>query len=158
VNERRTGRCAECYFDWDDEDPARIIAIVRDAPQYFATATSRVRPVPTELSPLEYAVHTTSALDFYTDRIERVLTQDEPQLAAFDFNAACENERYNERDADDALAALARAAPRLAAVLAPLTPEQWQRRGVGSDGDERTVNLLARRAAHEVQHHALDVR
>jgi hypothetical protein len=109
-------------------------------------------------SPLEYAVHTTSALDFYTDRIERVLIHDEPQLAAFDFNAACENERYNERDADDALAALARAAQRLAAVLAPLTPEQWQRRGVGSDGDERTVNLLARRAAHEVQHHALDVR
>jgi hypothetical protein len=154
---KRTGRCQECGFDWDDEDPTHLIEIVRSAPAEFATATSRARPAPAVWSQLEYTVHMTHALDFYTDRIELVLTHDRPQMTAFDFSAACERDRYNERDSSEAFAALAHASERLTTRLESLTPAQWQRRGIGSDGDERTINMLARRAAHEVQHHALDV-
>ena len=39
-----------------------------------------------------------------------------------------------------------------------LTPAQWDRVAIGSEGDERTVLALARRAAHETRHHAGDVR
>lgn len=155
---KRTSRCDECGFEWDDEDPARIIATVRGAPAHFATATSRDRPAPGVWSPLEYTVHMSAALDFYTDRIELALTHDRPRFTAFDFTSACDTDRYNERDPSDARAALVATSARQVALLAALTPEQWQRSGIGSDGDERTVNMLARRAAHEVQHHAVDVR
>jgi hypothetical protein len=154
----RSGRCEACGFDWDGEDPARLIAIIRSAPARFANATSRTRPAPGVWSPLEYTVHMAPALDFYTDRIELAVAYDRPQFTAFDFSAACDDERYNERDPNEALGALVEAADRLITRLETLTPSQWQRCGIGSDGDERTVKMLARRAAHEVQHHALDVR
>lgn len=154
---RRTGRCAECGFDYDDDHPERIVAIVRDAPRHFARATSRDRPAADVWSPLEYTVHTAAALGFYADRIELVVTHDRPQLSAFDFAAAADADRYNERDANDALVELAGAAARLASLVESLTPEHWQRVGIGSEGGERNVAMLARRAAHEVQHHALDV-
>jgi hypothetical protein len=46
----------------------------------------------------------------------------------------------------------------LIARVTPLDTDQWARVAIGSDGDERTVLTLARRAAHEAHHHALDIR
>jgi hypothetical protein len=41
--------------------------------------------------------------------------------------------------------------------LRDLDDAAWGRVGIGSEGDERTVLVLARRAAHEVVHHLMDV-
>jgi hypothetical protein len=137
--------CAECGFAWAAASRAEVLAIIRSAPKRFTAqlsghdlTTLRRRPTPTTWSALEYTVHMGPGLQFYADRITRVLAEDEPALAAYDFTEACDRDRYNERD----VAAL---------------PEAWQRVGIGSEGDRRTVDLLARRAAHEVQHHLLDV-
>jgi hypothetical protein len=43
------------------------------------------------------------------------------------------------------------------ARLRSLQREHWNRIGIGSSGEERTVLTLARRMAHESQHHLLDL-
>jgi DinB family protein len=157
--------CAECGFASDAASRADVLAIIRSGPERFAaqlagydrTALQR-RPAPTTWSALEYTVHMGPGLQFYADRITRVLTEDEPALAAYDFTKACDRDRYNERDVDASLQALSAVVDRLGGVLDAASPEAWQRVGIGSEGDRRTVYLLARRAAHEVQHHLLDVR
>jgi DinB superfamily len=155
--------CAECGFDWDRTSRARCISLVRAAPARFAGELQqpierlRRRPTPSTWSALEYAVHTAEALCFYEDRIARVLSEHRPRLAAYDFGRACDRDRYNERTLAAADAALGERARALAALLDQIQAAGWARVGIGSDGDERTVDTLARRAAHEVQHHLLDV-
>jgi hypothetical protein len=157
--------CAGCEFDWDTGDHAGLIGAIERAPRAVTAlvadrslATLRRRPDPDTWSPLEYTVHLGTALDFYANRIELVLTTDRPQLHGFDFAAACDRDRYDERSLEEALDLVTLAARRLVTLLQPLAPEQWQRVGIGSEGDERTVEALARRAAHEAEHHLLDIR
>ena len=108
-------------------------------------------------SGLEYAVHMGVALEWYGERIERALTEDRPRYEAYGFGEACDRDRYNERSPADAAAAVAAAADGLAARLEGLDAGQWERVGIGSDGDERTVLVLARRAVHDGNHHLLDI-
>ena len=75
----------------------------------------------------------------------------------FDFDAACATARYNEQDPEAVATALAGAAGALADRVDGLDADKWTRVGIGSDGDERTVLVLVRRAVHEGQHHLLDI-
>lgn len=164
----RTGRCPECGFDWDGTGPAEVIEVLeRCGSRYRAPLTRllpaedaavvRRRPEPQVWSALEYAVHVAVALAWYGDRIERVVREERPVLAAYGFDEACERDRYAERDPEAAAETVAAEASRLASHLADLQPAAWQRRGEGSGGDERSVLDLGRRAAHEAHHHLLDV-
>ena len=78
-------------------------------------------------------------------------------MEASGFGPAADRDRYNERDPEETAAAVAAAAGGLAERLAAIDADQWDRVGLGSDGDERTVLVLGRRAAHEAHHHLLDV-
>jgi len=120
-------------------------------------ALIRTRPEPSVWSALEYTAHARDAMGFYADRVRRVVTEDRPQLEVFGFEAACEERRYAEEDPTETAAGLSRAADDLAELLGGLEEEQWSRIGIGSEGDDRTVLDLARRAAHEGHHHLLDV-
>jgi hypothetical protein len=158
--------CEECGYDWDDDAPADGL---RKYAERFPRPLSRflkdedpdvvlrTRPEPTVWSALEYAAHTRDAFGFYAERIERVLTEDQPQLAPFDFAEAAEKRAYNDEDPATVAAALALVANDLADRLDALEASQWERIGIGSEGDERTVRRLARSAAHEGHHHMLDV-
>ena len=143
---------------------ADLTSALRTVAPSFATAlaaadpsTLRVRPAPAVWSALEYTAHTRDALEWYGDRIQRILTEDRPQLRAFDWDAACEERRYNQEDPDEALAGLERAVSTLAETLARLSATALTRTGVGIDGGDRTVLALVRRAVHEGVHHLLDV-
>jgi len=164
----RAMRCAECGFDWEGTQAVDLVDELRVLPDRYRmpltrflpgedAALLRSRPEPAVWSALEYAAHTADALDFYAGRIARVLDEDRPELTAFDFDAACAQRRYNERSADEVLDGLAGSAARLADLLEVIDAAAWDRVGIGSDGGDRSVLLLARRAVHEGHHHLLDV-
>lgn len=108
-------------------------------------------------SALEYTAHLRDALAWYGARIHRVLAEPTPQLAGFDFRAACESRAYNDDPPDVTRSGLREAGEALAGELRGLDTPQWERVGLGSDGSPRTVATLARRAAHEASHHLVDV-
>ena len=161
--------CAECGFDWDGLDSAALPAAIRALPGRFAKPLTRflpgedgaellrARPEAAVWSALEYAAHTRDAVELYDQRIARVLTEDRPRLAPFDPDAACEERRYSEEVPGEVLAGFERVAAAAADRLEALDPRGWERVGVGSSGEDRTVLVLARRMVHEGHHHLLDI-
>jgi hypothetical protein len=117
----------------------------------------RTRPEPTVWSALEYAAHTRDVFTFYDERIARVIAEDRPQLVGVDFDALADERRYNDEDPAVVAAAMTAVATALADRLDALSDDDWARAGIGSEGDERTVLTMARRAAHDGSHHMLDI-
>jgi hypothetical protein len=156
-------RCGECGFDWAVERDATISLIASGGTRFttalepFDDTEVRTRPAPDVWSPLEYTAHTRKALAFYDERVRLVVTENRPQLEAYDFAAAAERDAYNGEVVAFSLDGLTAAADRLAGRLRDLDDDAWTRTGIGSGGDERTVLRLARSAAHEVQHHLMDI-
>jgi hypothetical protein len=160
----RAGRCDECAFDWDSVDRDAIITSIGSAGARYTDALApfddrevRTRPTPEVWSALEYTAHTRDALDFYDERVRRVATEHRPQLEAFNFAEAVELRGYNDEVAFFSLEGLTAAADRFAARLHDLDDDAWERVGIGSEGDFRSLLVLALRGAHEVEHHLNDI-
>jgi hypothetical protein len=117
----------------------------------------RLRPSPDVWCALEYTAHMRDVVDFYMDRIERVLREDRPALPAADFAAIAEARHYRDDDIDTVLDALDRRSTAAALRLRRLEARDWARIGLGSDGTERTALVLARRLAHDGHHHLMDL-
>lgn len=160
--------CTACGFDWDLPAGQLAAHIERFGALYRSRLDQlrdehgpewiRTRPDPQVWSPLEYTAHMRDVVDFYLDRIERILHEDRPQLDAIGFSRLAETRRYNTQDIDDVLNALNCNASTAAARLRSLSSSDWDRVGIGTDGDNRDVVVLARRLAHEGHHHLGDIR
>jgi hypothetical protein len=161
-------RCEECGYDWEQAPDEAVTQLRTFGRRFRAPLTRflpgedpdtvlRTRPDPATWSVLEYAAHTRDVFGFYDERVARVLAEDRPQLAAFGFDAACAERRYNEQDPSQVADELDAAAESLAGRAAGATPADWSRVGLGSDGDERSVLALVRRAVHDGHHHLLDI-
>jgi hypothetical protein len=162
-------RCQECGYDWQGDGPDDLIAaagsfgrryrapLTRVLPGADPEVVLRTRPEPAVWSALEYTVHVIEVFGFYAERIRRAVTEDRPQFEGYGFADAADRDRYNERDIGEAAATLAASADGFAEQLAALQPGDWERVGIGSEGDERTVLELGRRAVHDAAHHLLDI-
>lgn len=118
----------------------------------------RARPSEKVWSPLEYLAHLRDVTEFFTERIRRVLTEDRPVLEVqYRFAELAELRSYRSEDPEIVLGQFEERAGALQALLGDLDKNQWNRAGVGSGGDQRTVLMLARRFAHEIHHHLLDI-
>ena len=150
----------ECGFDWHGASASLLVDFGAAATIRLPDddALARRRPEPAVWSALEYTAHLRDALWFYDDRIRRTLVEDRPRLDAFGFADACEPLGYNGEVPAQTVEQLTEQANTLVDRFAALDVAQWARVAIGSDGDERTVLVLARRGAHEVRHHALDIR
>lgn len=73
------------------------------------------------------------------------------------FAELAELRRYRDEEPATVLVQFEERADALQDTLRGLEPHQWSRAGIGSEGDERTTLMLARRFAHEVHHHLLDI-
>jgi hypothetical protein len=107
---------------------------------------------------IEYVGHTADGVGWYDERIIAVLEHDRPQFAPFDWDVFTDQRRYDLRPMSDLLDAVEQQCQSLARRLDALDDEGWMRTGIGSDGGDRTVLALARRAVHELHHHLYDVR
>jgi hypothetical protein len=118
---------------------------------------ARERPAPTVWSALEYGAHVRDVHRVFVQRLDLMLTQDDPQFANWDQDATALAERYDRQDPGRVADELADAAAALAARFATVEPGQWERTGRRSNGSEFTVTTLAQYFLHDVVHHLHDV-
>jgi hypothetical protein len=154
--------CPECGFDTQSfavpEVPEMITA---NAAAWREVLTGpgdlRRRPVPGKWSAVEYGCHVRDVFRLYGQRLELMLTADDPLFPNWDQDATAVADRYQEQDPAEVGAALPEAAQAIAGRFARVTGGQWQRTGRRSDGVSFTVETFARYLIHDSVHHLYDV-
>jgi len=153
--------CPECGFDaahYGDVDIApAILDNAQSWPAVLARPTVRDRPNDSTWSPLEYAAHVRDVLAVYRERLRLMLETDDPLYPNWDQDETAVADRYNEQDPAAVGVQLGANAEDLAAALAGLDSEQWQRAGRRSDGASFTVSSMVKYMTHDLVHHRSDV-
>ena len=93
----------------------------------------------------------------YDQRLELMLTQDDPLFPNWDQDETAIADRYAEQDPAEVAAALRQAAAAISESFERVTEDQWQRPGRRSDGARFTVETFARYLIHDPVHHLYDV-
>ena len=156
---RRCDQCGLSASDIKPEDFAQRafvaaeewVQILRSSPAVTA------RPQPEVWSPLEYGAHVRDVYRLFDARLVQMLTQDNPTFASWNQDETAINHRYSEQDPEVVADELEAAAQRFVARIQSLTPEQYSRGGIRSDGAEFTVATFLQYFLHDVIHHLWDV-
>ncbi len=155
-------RCPDCGLAAGEVDPPGIperafiaaeewVQILRSSPAV------RNRPDPAVWSPLEYGCHVRDVYALFDQRLERMLSEDEPTFASWDQDATAVTSRYDEADPEQVAEELEAAAQAFVGRLASVDGDQWDRRGLRSDGAVFTVATFSQYFLHDVVHHLWDV-
>lgn len=155
-------RCPECGFDTKSfAVPAVPEMIMSSAAAWQQVLTgpgdARTRPVPGKWSAVEYGCHVRDVFRLYDQRLELMLSQDDPLFPNWDQDATAVADRYAAQDPAEVAAALSGAGQAIASRFAGVTGDQWQRTGRRSDGASFTVETFARYLIHDPVHHLYDV-
>jgi len=153
--------CPECGFVSAEFPREQVGALVRANaaawPEVLARADVARRSSDDSWSPLEYACHVRDVFRIYDERLERMLTEDDPLYPNWDQDATAVEERYNEQDPRAVTAELVEVAAAVADRFDTVHGDQWQRTGRRSDGARFTVETFARYMIHDPIHHLWDV-
>ncbi len=117
----------------------------------------RARPAPETWSPLEYACHVRDVFRLFSERLDLMLSEDDPEFANWNPNITAEAERYDLADPALVSAELVEAASAIADAFEQLSVDQLARTGRRSDGASFTVQSFARYEIHDPIHHLWDV-
>ncbi len=153
--------CPECGFDTQgfavEAVPGMILANAAAWQDALAAGEARARPEPGKWSPLEYGCHVRDVLRLYDQRLELMLSHDDPLFPNWDQDQTAIADRYAEQDPAEVAAALRQAAFAIAGRFESVTGDQWRRTGNRSDGARFTVETFARYFIHDPVHHLYDV-
>ncbi len=153
--------CPECGFDTSgfpvDAVPGMIMANAAAWQPALAGSNARTRPEPGKWSPLEYGCHVRDVFRLFDQRLELMLSQDDPLFPNWDQDQTAVADRYAEQDPAEVAAALRQAAFAIAGRFEGVTGDQWRRTGNRSDGARFTVETFARYFIHDPVHHLYDV-
>jgi hypothetical protein len=154
--------CPQCGFDVStftrEEVPALVAANAAGWAEVLGRPDVAERPDDETWSALEYACHVRDVFRLFDQRLALMLDEDEPRFANWDQDETAIADRYAEQDPATVAHELAAAAAAIAASFAAVEGDQWQRRGVRSDGAEFTVETFAYYFVHDPVHHLWDVR
>jgi len=154
--------CSECGFDTQSfampAVPEMIMTSATAWQQVLARpGDARTRPVPGKWSAVEYGCHVRDVFRLYDQRLELMLSQDDPLFPNWDQDATAVADSYAEQDPAEVATALSEAGQAIASRFAGVTGGQWQRTGRRSDGASFTVETFARYFIHDPVHHLYDV-
>jgi len=153
--------CPQCGFDSAAvrlaQVPTQLAAQVQAWRRVLTRADVRDRPQPQVWSPLEYACHVRDVYRVFTQRLARMLAEDDPLFANWDQDATAIEQRYHEQPPQRVSDELAEAGANLADAFAAVDGDAWARTGRRSDGACFTVDTLARYLLHDPAHHLWDV-
>ena len=155
-----TGGCPECGFDPDFDVTRtgdRLRATVPVWAQRLARPDATTRPSPQVWSPAEYACHVRDVCALFLERLQLMLSQDDPTFANWDQDATAVEQRYHAADPAVVAAQYAERAERIAAAFDAVSGPAWQRPGRRSNGSLFTVETFARYLLHDIEHHVWDV-
>jgi DinB superfamily len=119
--------------------------------------TSRLRPSPDRWSTLEYACHVRDVFRKFDERLQVMVSMEDPTFLNWDQDATAVDDRYHEQSPVEVASQLTAAAGRLATRFSQLTVDQWGRPGSRSDGARFTIESLGRYLMHDPVHHLYDV-
>ena len=156
---RRCDQCGLSASDIKSEEFAQRafvaaeewVQILRSSPAVAA------RPQPDVWSPLEYGAHVRDVYRLFDARLVQMLTEDNPTFGYWNQDETAINDRYSEQDPEVVADELEAAAQRFVARIQSITPEQYSRHGIRSDGAEFTVATFLQYFLHDVIHHLWDV-
>lgn len=153
--------CPECGYDAAAVAPTEVADAIRDNAAAWPPVLERdhatERPSPTVWSPTEYAAHVRDVHRIFADRVSLMLTEDDPEFANWDQDAAAVADRYDLQQPSDVGPDLVSAAERVAAAYDDVPADAWDRTGRRSNGSRFTVATLATYHLHDVVHHLWDV-
>ena len=154
-------RCDECGFVAAELGLGDLPAVIRDSVPTWRDALhredARRRHRPGVWSVLEYACHARDAARIFGDRVDLMLTEDDPLFANWDQDRTAVEARYADQDPAAVAEELAVESERTAARFAGVDGDAWERTGRRSNGSVFTVATLGRYYAHDVVHHVWDV-
>jgi hypothetical protein len=154
--------CPECGYDASAVAAEQVASRLRVNAEQWEPVLHRPdagqRPRPEVWSAVEYACHVRDVHALYLQRLDRMLTEDDPSYDNWDQDATAVERRYGEQDAEVVATELAAAAAALAGRFDTVSGTTWQRRGRRSDGASFTVDTFSRYLLHDVEHHLWDVR
>ena len=154
--------CPECGFDTRGFPVEAVSGMIMANTASWQAALdgasdARARPEPSTWSPLEYACHVRDVFRLYDQRLEMMLSQDDPLFPNWDQDETAVTDRYREQDPAEVAGELRQAAFAIAGRFEGVTGDQWQRTGARSDGARFTVETFARYFVHDPVHHLYDV-
>jgi len=153
--------CPECGFDASTVERGRLGDLVRanaaQWPDLLAAADARTRPAQSQWSALEYGCHVRDVFALFDQRLQSMLDADGPSFTNWDQDVTAVEQRYDLQDPAVVAAELVAAAESIAATWERVGDDQWDRRGVRSDGAVFTVDSFARYFLHDPVHHLVDV-
>jgi len=155
-------RCPECGFEAGRVPLDAVGDLVRANAEEWARLDRQgaIRPGrqdPATWSSLEYACHVRDVYRRYDERVELMLSEDDPLFANWDQDASAEADRYDAQQPERVIAELRAAAEQLAGRLDRVSPSEADRTGRRSDGASFTVATIARYMIHDPIHHIWDV-
>lgn len=157
-----TRRCEECALSAGeigaDQLAERLFIVAEEWVQILRSSPAvTARPEPAVWSPLEYGAHVRDMMRIFGERLNLLLTEDEPTFASWDQDATAIDERYSEQDPEVVADDIESLAQELAGRIAGLTAAQFERRGTRSNGSQFSVLTLLQYALHDLIHHLWDV-
>lgn len=128
-------------------------ALLRQAVAGMTQEQLVARPVPGKWSTLEVICHLADFEIIGTDRIKRVVAENEPTLFGGDQKVFAARLAYHQRNADEELLLIALLRQQVAHILRTLKPEDFQRRGIHSEAGPLTLEAFVQRSTNHIPHH-----
>lgn len=154
--------CPDCGFDAGatavDDVPGIVDDVVALFTDRLAAADAAARSTPQVWSVLEYACHLRDVCAVFDERLRAMLTGDDPQFANWDQDATALQRQYWRQQPQPVAVELAAAAARIVSTIRGVRGAQWNRPGRRSNGSVFTTETLVQYFAHDLVHHAWDVR
>jgi hypothetical protein len=155
-------RCEECGFDtrsFSSEELGLLLRLSAEPwPALLAHPSARVRPREDCWSAVEYACHVRDAYRTGLYRLERMVAEDNPQFVNWDQDETAVSDRYDLQDPTTVAAEVLAAGTAFADAYDRVSGDEWNRRGLRSDGASFTVDSFGRYFLHDPMHHIVDVR
>ncbi|MEE2569658.1 DinB family protein [Pseudarthrobacter sp. J64] len=155
-------KCPECSFDPSTVTPATVPGTVRNMLPRWRAALRRPdvteRPDENTWSTLEYACHVRDVFSIFAQRLNLMLTLDNPTFENWDQDAAALDADYANADPAKVSAELTAEGEQIAEDFACVREGDWGRKGLRSNGSEFTVLTFSRYFLHDVVHHLHDVK
>jgi hypothetical protein len=156
-------RCPECGFEPStlprDQIGPVIRSSARDWVEILTAAPERLgrRTRDDRWSPLEYGCHVRDVFRLFDERLNLMVTIDDPRFDNWDQDLTAVEDHYEAQDPAAVADQLSEAARAVAGDFEGVEGLAWERPGTRSNGSIFTVETLGRYMVHDVVHHLYDV-
>lgn len=115
------------------------------------------RPTAGTWSVLEYSAHVKDVFEVFTARLELMLREENPTFANWDQDQAALDGNYSALDPETVSQELVQNGLDATSAFGAVQEDQWDRRGLRSNGSEFTVVTLTGYFMHDIIHHLHDI-